>query len=33
MVKYVKDYYEEIYKMFPDIPKSDIKRIVDYGWK
>ena len=33
MVKYVNDYYEELYKMFPEVPKSDIKRIVNYGWK
>lgn len=31
--KTINDYYEQIYKEFPDIPKSDIKRILQYGWK
>lgn len=29
----IKDYYEEIYQRFPDVPKEDIRRILDYGWK
>ena len=33
MVKYIKDYYEQVYEMFPDVPKSDIQRILNYGWK
>lgn len=31
--KTITDYYEELYKRFPDVPKSDIKKIVIYGWK
>lgn len=31
--KTIQDYYEEIYKEYPNIPKSDIKRILQYGWK
>ena len=29
----IQDYYEEIYDKYPNIPKSDIKRILQYGWK
>lgn len=29
----ISDYYEQIYKQFPDVPKQDIKRILKYGWK
>lgn len=29
----VEDYYEELYKQFPDVPKEDIRRIVIFGWK
>lgn len=32
-VKNIQDYYEQIYKKYPTIPKSDIKRILQYGWK
>lgn len=32
-IKTIKDYYEQIYEMFPDVPKKDIKRILNYGWK
>lgn len=31
--KTINDYYEQLYKEFPSIPKSDIKRILQYGWK
>lgn len=31
--KTINDYYEQLYKEFPNIPKSDIKRILQYGWK
>lgn len=31
--KTIQDYYQEIYKEYPDIPESDIKRILQYGWK
>lgn len=29
----IKDYYEAIYQRFPDVPKEDIRRVLDYGWK
>lgn len=29
----VKDYYEKIYELFPTVPKNDIKRIMNFGWK
>ncbi len=31
--KTIKDYHEQIFNMFPTIPKSDIKRILTYSWK
>lgn len=31
--KTIENYYEQLYAEFPDIPKSDIKRILQYGWK
>ena len=31
--KTIQDYYEQVYKEYPNIPKSDIKRIFQYGWK
>lgn len=31
--KYLVDYLPEIYKLYPDIEKSDIKRILNFGWK
>ena len=31
--KTIQDYYEQVYKEYPNIPKSDIKRILQYGWK
>lgn len=31
--KSISDYYEQLYKEFPHIPKSDIKRICQFGWK
>lgn len=33
MVKEIKDYYEQMYKLFPDVPKSDIRKILSHGWK
>lgn len=27
------DYYEQIYQLFPEVPKSDIKRILIFSWK
>lgn len=32
-VKKINDYYEELYKLYPDVPKSDIKKILNYGWR
>lgn len=31
--KTIQDYYDKISEQFPNIPKSDIKRILLYGWK
>ena len=31
--KTINDYYEQLYEEFPNIPKSDIKRICNYGLK
>jgi hypothetical protein len=31
--KTIQDYYEQIYDEYPSISKSDIKRILQYGWK
>lgn len=32
-IKTIKDYYNQLYELFPDVPKEDIKRIVNFGWK
>lgn len=32
-LKTISDYYEKICEQYPTIPKSDIKRILQYGWK
>lgn len=32
-VRTIQDYYEQIYEKYPTVPKSDIKRILQYGWK
>lgn len=29
----IEDYYEELYKKFPSVPKEDIQRIVNFGWR
>lgn len=29
----IKDYYEQLYEKFPNVPKEDIQKIVTYGWK
>lgn len=31
--KYLKDYYQQIYEIFPTILKSDINRILNFCWK
>lgn len=33
IVKKAKDYYEQLYEMFPDVPKQDIRQILNYGLK
>ena len=33
VVKNVQDYYEKMFELYPEINKSDIKRILQYGWK
>lgn len=32
-IKTCKDYYEEMYKLFPKVPKADVRRAMNYGWK
>lgn len=32
-VKTIQDYYQKLFELYPTLPKSDIKRIVLYGWK
>ena len=32
-IKTIKDYYEQLYERFPGVPKKDIQRILNYGWK
>lgn len=32
-VKTVKDYYEYMYQLFPEVPKKDIQRILNFGFK
>ena len=31
--KTIQDYYDTMFQQFPDVPKSDIKRILNFGWK
>lgn len=31
--KTMKDYYDQMYALFPDVPKEDVRRICNYGWK
>lgn len=31
--KTISDYYDQMCQLFPTVPKSDIKRICNYGWK
>lgn len=33
LVKNIQDYYQQIFEKYPTIAKSDIKRILQYGWK
>ena len=32
-LKKVQDYYEELFRLYPDVPKRDIKRIMQFGLK
>ena len=29
----IKDYYEQIYELFPSVPKQDVNRILNFSWK
>lgn len=31
--KYIKDYYEQLFNMYPTVSKNDIKRILTFSWK
>lgn len=31
--KTIKDYYDDVYSMFPSVPKDDINRILNFSWK
>ena len=31
--KEISDYYEKLYEKFPNVPKADIRRVVNYGWR
>ena len=32
-IKTINDYYDIMYSKFPDVPKDDIKKILNHGWK
>ena len=32
-LKTIQDYYQKLFELYPSVPKSDIKRILQYGWK
>lgn len=32
-IKTIHDYYEIMYSKFPEVPKQDIRRILNFGWK
>lgn len=32
-IKRISDYYEALYELYPEVPKKDIERIMNYGWK
>ncbi len=32
-IKHIQDYYSQIIKKYPDVPVSDIKKILNFGWK
>ena len=31
--KSIQDYYEKMYELYPTVPKEDIRRILQFGWK
>lgn len=31
--KTIKDYYEQIYEKFPEVPQKDIQRVLNFSWK
>ena len=33
MIRTVDEYYKRLYELYPNIPKEDIRRIVNYGWR
>lgn len=33
MVKYVNDYYEQMYEKFPQLDEKEIRKIINYGWR
>lgn len=33
LIKTAKDYYQQMYEMFPEVPKRDIQKIINLGWK
>lgn len=32
-IKTIRDYYDEVAEAFPEVPKKDIERILNFGWK
>ena len=32
-IKKIDDYYEQMYEKYPNVPKQDIRRILQFGWK
>ena len=32
-IKTIKDYYDQMYELYPNVKKSDIKKILNFGWK
>lgn len=33
MIRTIDEYYKRLYDLYPNIPKEDIRRIVNYGWR
>ena len=32
-LKKIQDYYDKLFELYPDVPKRDIKRIMQFGLK